>query len=428
MMNNNRPSFEGSLTEFQLVELAQALSISNGTGALHLQKNQNQAGIIYFKNGALTACREYGSGALTLGAVMQQQGILSKQYLDTFITTNIADDPIGDILGRQLIGDGKITQQQLNEALQTQMLWTVREMSQWNEGSYSFEVNEEPPMQTYINPIESTRVVMEIIRYQHEWDDLKTNLPNGMNTKLRLQPQVRFEGVFRFQPYQWVIIAHTNEYKTPRNIAAAIMSPEIDVARTLAFLVQEKFITNSFLLDDEADAPIMPLFPAKNIELFNEIAGLTSKMEQEITKMKNGQQAMVTLATFVNWTMDMLKEIVAKNNRTLNQNSLRNMLIRSNAQKIGPIALQIQNNSINLVEFNQNLTDFIRATNSDNINSVFKHMFQQFQKVLTNIFAALSARMGTLDDIKTSESILTTIFQQFAQSLDRLLKSAQKKN
>ncbi len=426
MMSNNRPSFEGSLTEFQLVELAQALSISNGTGALHIQKNPNQAGVIYFKNGALTACREYGSGALTLGAVMQQQGILPKQYLDTFITANIADDPIGDILGRQLVANGKITQQQLNEVLQTQMLWTVREMSQWNEGSYSFEDNEEPPMQTYINPIESTRVVMEIIRYQHEWDDLKTSLPNGMNTKLRLQPQVKFDGVIRFQPYQWVIITHTNEYKTPRNIAAAIMSPEIDVARTLAFLVHEKYITNSFLSDDEADAPIVPLSPMNDIELFNEIAALTSRMEQEITKLKNSRQAMVTLAMFVNWTMDMLKRIVAKNNRTLNQNSLRNMLIRSNAQKIGPITLQIQNNAIILDMFNKDVADFMHAADSEHIRSAFKHMFQQFQKVLTNIFAALSARMGTLDDIRTSESILTTIFQQYGQSLDHLLKNAQK--
>ena len=127
----------GELSDFQIVELMQAVGIGSGTGALHLVRPDGRRGILYFQEGALTWCREYDSQALTLGAVLQQMGWVRADIIERHYQRQV-QDPLGDLLGQALVENNSLQPEQLAEALRIQLLWSVREMSLWTEGSYHF--------------------------------------------------------------------------------------------------------------------------------------------------------------------------------------------------------------------------------------------------------------------------------------------------
>nr|MBF6592358.1 DUF4388 domain-containing protein [Ktedonobacterales bacterium] len=173
----------GQLEAFRLEELLQMMGLGPSTGALHLHQKAGRTGIIYFENGYLVSCTELDTEALTLGHVLQQLNLASAAQLEHAFQLQ-TQDPLGKRIGERLMDLGILTQEQLNSALKTQTLWAVRELSLWREGTCEFHADERLPADAAALRIESTRAVMEVLRYQHEWESLQPFLPEGMRTRL----------------------------------------------------------------------------------------------------------------------------------------------------------------------------------------------------------------------------------------------------
>ncbi|HLJ81597.1 MAG TPA: DUF4388 domain-containing protein, partial [Ktedonobacterales bacterium] len=138
-------SFNGSLSEFRLEELLQMMGLGQSTGALHLhQAEGGRTGLIYFDSGALVSCTELDTEALTLGHVLQQLDLASAPQLEHAFQLQ-TQDPLGKRIGERLIDLGILSQEQLNLALKTQTLWTARELSRWDSGTYEFHPDEAMP-------------------------------------------------------------------------------------------------------------------------------------------------------------------------------------------------------------------------------------------------------------------------------------------
>src|SRR5262249_45301570 len=136
-----------------------------------------------FSDGFLATCTELNTEALTLGLVLQQLGMATAEQLDGAYGLQ-TQDPLGKRIGELLVDYEIISPEQLQDALKTQLLWTVRELAQCQEGAYEFLPGEHLPAEDMPLRIEVTRVMMEVLRYTQEWDELQPVLPDGMRTRL----------------------------------------------------------------------------------------------------------------------------------------------------------------------------------------------------------------------------------------------------
>ena len=95
----------GRLEEFRLVELLQVMGLNGSTGALHLEEEGGQTGIIYMEAGELVGCVELDTEALTLGHVLQQVHLATAEQLEHAYQLQ-TQDPLGKRIGERLIDLG----------------------------------------------------------------------------------------------------------------------------------------------------------------------------------------------------------------------------------------------------------------------------------------------------------------------------------
>ncbi|HLZ20773.1 MAG TPA: DUF4388 domain-containing protein [Ktedonobacterales bacterium] len=339
-------SFNGSLSEFRLEELLQMMGLGQSTGALYLHQEEGRTGLIYFDSGSLVSCSELDTEALTLGHVLQQLDYASATQIEHAFQQQ-TQDPLGKRIGERLIDLNMLTQDQLNHALKTQTLWTARELSRWDRGTYGFHPDEAPPPDATMLRIDTTRAVMEVLRYQHEWESLGPYLTDGMRTRLIMafEPPIGHPLIFHAQA--WRVISRVNSQHTVRRIATSLHLPEIDVARMVGPLVQEGLLVPV----GAAGGPGLPEEAARlsmhNFDLFTLLIG----MEQDWLKRKTPADQLIALAGFVNATMQTLGESCQSSGLSLAPETLSTILSRERLVGIGEYRFRIENNRLDVDDF-----------------------------------------------------------------------------
>lgn len=427
MMNPNGSSLNGTLRDFKPVELIQAIGYAGTTGALHITVNGNKRGIMYFDKGSLTWCRDYDPRALTLGDVLQQLRRVTTQ--DIIATRkNQLDDPLGAPLGERLVQDRKITPEQLTEALQMQILWTIREMAVLQQGEYIFNANETAPAHVISLPIDASRVTMEIVRYQHEWNELEQWLPYGMHTPLQMVTEVQGTHPLLFHAASWRLIIRVNTYRTPRQIATHLREPEMDVARNLVPLIRDGFL--SYYVSDR------PVPRAEDRIAGTPVQGdpmgllyLIQKMEQDWDKRSAQFDRLVALATFINWTIDALTRILRERQMSLPQHQLRQLLERENLSAINYIdsrgtpqsyQMAIRDNHIDIAALSTFMGSLLGNTRPNRLlppTFPLDSLFMTLSRALVTVLNVINLRIESSDDRASFESTWTTMLQTFYNQL-----------
>lgn len=409
---NPSSSFRGQLQEFQLVELVQTVGITNNSGALYLTHTDGRRGVIYFVEGALAWCREYDGQALTLGAILQQLDMVDAHAIESLADRQV-QDPLGNLLGQALVERKHLTEEQLGRALSTQILWTVREMALWATGSYDFVVNEMPPPRTATQRIESSKVALEIVRYQYEWNDLNQWLPDGMHTQLRMASEPPADHPLIFSAAVWRVVTRVNAFQTPRRVANALRQPEMEVARIIASLIGE-----ALLLATVSDYSLGLPTVARSINVQSiDIFSLISRMEQDWKRRKSLVEQLGALATFINWTMDELASAWAKQNTPLAPDSLDSLLRRENLMSVAGYQMHVESNHIvvdDLVTYFRGTSGNYRRGAPDNPLHL---AYDALCLGLSAVFTAINMRVDSPQDRGYHEAAWTAMFEEFEQTL-----------
>jgi len=408
-------SFSGQLHDFQLVELVQAMGIGGSSGALHLTRADGRRGIIYFLDGALTWCREYDSQALTLGAVLQQLGLVSAAELEEQFNRNVTD-PFGDLMGQQLVERHIVAAAQLDEALRFQLLWSVREMSLWAEGAYNFVNSEEPPPRASSQHIGMDKAALEIVRYQYEWNDLLQWLPDGMHTQLRmgLEPPANYQLLFSAEV--WRVITRVNAFQTPRRIATALRRTEMELARLLAPLVRDGLLYASVGEHSMGLPAVARYNSAQEVDVF----GLLSRIEQEWRKRRTLLDQLSALALFVNWTIDALTEEWARKGMALAPDSLPHLLQRENLATIGSYQLRVARNHINVDDLSHALQRMLANARRTGSEDELMSAYDILTRALRAVFSAINMRVDSPQDREFYVAAWKALFEDFGASLRTL--------
>jgi hypothetical protein len=401
----------GRLEEFSLVELLQAMGLSANTGALHLYHVDGRVGVIYFESGAIVSCTELDTEALTLGGVLQQLGLASAEQL-AYAFQLQTQDPLGKRIGERLIDLGIIGADALTDALRTQALWTVRELGLWREGNYEFHPNEHLPADASPLRIDYQRAVMELVRYEHEWQGLQQFLSEGMRTHVQMAFEPPVEHPLLFHAAAWRVITRVNSQHTVRRIAASLRLPELDVARMVGPLVREGLLVPV----GAAGGPGLPEEAARlsmqNFDLFT----LLISMEQDWLKRKSPIDQLVTLAGFINQTMQALEEACSYNGLSLAPDTLAGLLDRQGLLRVGDYEFRVSGNRIDLDDFASFCRQAFEGTARNAIGATkefYDFMTDVLLRALAAAFEAINARIASPIERAQNQEAWEALFLTF---------------
>ena len=401
----------GRLEEFSLVELLQAFGLSTNSGALHLHQDDGRSGVVYFDSGAIVNCAEIDTEALTLGSVLQQQQLVAPEALEHAFQLQ-KQDPLGKRIGERLIELGLLNQDTLNTALKTQSLWTVRELGLWRQGTYEFHPGEHLPPDAGVLRIDYQRAVMELVRYEHEWQGLQPFLPDGMRTHLQMAFDPPTNHPLIFKVPVWRIITRVNSHATVRRMATSLGLPELDVARMIGPLVREGLLVPV----GAAGGPGLPDEAAQlsmeNFDLFT----LLITIEHDWLKRKQPADQLIALGEFINRTMLNLEESCQLSGLSLSPDTLHTLLAREHLLHIGDHELRVRDNRIDI----DDLAAFCRRSfegTARNAIGATKQFYDMTSSILLRgleaAFQAINARVSSPVDRVQNQEAWEALFQTF---------------
>jgi len=414
---NTETALSGTLKDFGLVEILQVVELGSMTGALHLKQGSGRTGILYFNEGKLASCSEMDPGALTLGDVLQQLGMTVYQHIEQAQAQQL-QDPLGKRMGERLVLMGAITEQQLREALRTKTLWAARELALWQDGTYEFfptqNIQKLLPHGEAPLDIEVLRSTMEMVRYTDEWQELEKFLPQGMRTALQMAPTISYTMQFDIRTLE--LFTHVNLYRRVRHIATVLQRPELDVARDLAYLVENRFLVlaSHDTSQQPNDRKVQLPEQAEKLRLENfAFLDLISRMEQEWEKQHTPMEQLPALVKFINWTMNALAETCRINGIALDPNTLRSLMINENLWRLGSYQFQVEHNRINIEDFT---TLCYEVLNGDikQAAGFYDEASMLLQRLLCSIFELINSRVTNPRERIENQDVWEAMFDQFA--------------
>ena len=383
----------GSLEEFRLVELLQVMGLGGSSGALHIHRDDGRTGLVYFDTGMLVSSVELDTEALTLGHVLQQLDITTAGQLEHAFRLQ-THDPLGKRIGERLIDLGMLNQDQLDQALKTQTLWTTRELALWRAGSYEFHPGENLPTDGSSPRIDPTNAIMEVLRYEHEWESLDPYLHEGMRTRISMAPEPPLGHPLTFHPAAWRIISQVNTRQTVRRIATALHTPELDIARMMGPLIQEGLLTPV----GSAGEPGLPEDAARLSMQHFDLFTLLISMEQDWLKRKSLTDQLVALASYINQTMRALEDACVASGLRLSPDTLASLLERENLVGVEGYRFVIERNHIDVEGFSAFCRSAFSAMSGQKDfgqKQFYERTFEALLRALAAAFQAINARVAS---------------------------------
>lgn len=406
----------GSLKEFSLVDILQVVALEEMTGAIHLkQPSTGHMGVLYINEGKIANCAEFDPGALTLGDVLQQLGMTTYQAIEEAFSKQL-QDPFGKRIGERLVAMEAITEAQLKEALRTKALWTARELALWWDGTYEFtaisDIRKLLPYGEEPLNIDVVRGALEIARYSDEWQELSQFLPQRVRTILQMSPAIPY--TMRFDVRSLELFTHVNIYRKVRRVASALRRPELEVARELAQLVQQKFLLCTFQeVPRASNGKIRLPDPAERLRLENfELLNLISRMEQEWDKRRTPVEQLPALVEFINWTMEALAETCRSNGIELGPNTLKSLMVNENLSYMGTYEFRVDQNHIDVEHFTALCKEVLRAE-IQKAESFYDEASRVLHRLLCCVFASINSRVAHPRERLENQEVWEAMFEQF---------------
>lgn len=413
---NTDTVLSGNLNDFGLVEILQIVELGSMTGAIHLKQSTGRMGILYFNEGKLANAAELDPGALALGDVLQQLGMTTYHHIEEAYAQQL-QDPLGKRIGERLVMMNVITEQQLREALRIKTLWTARELSLWVDGYYEFiaspNVQKLLPYGEASLDIDVVRATMEMVRYSDEWQELIKVLPHGMRTLLQLAPSISY--AMRFDIRSLELFTHVNLYRRVRRIASALRRPELDVARELGQLAQQRFLLPIYQETQNLNGRKVRLpDPAEKLRLENfELLNLISRMEQEWETKNTPTEQLSTLVIFINWTMDALAETCRANGVDLDPRTLHTLMINENLWHMGSYEFRVDHNHIDVENFTALCHEILNG-DIKKAAGFYDEASMVLQRLLSCIFEMINGRVANPRERIENQEVWEAMFDQFA--------------
>lgn len=206
---------QGSLTQIQLPEILQFLSMGKGSGKLRLSRGGQEIEL-FVRNGKII-----NSSSLErqrrLGELLIQRGILRRSTLSEVLKlqrTIESDKRLGQILTERDI----VNEQTIREVLRLQLEEEIWSLFNWEEGEFRFDAYEDAKLGDDIVSIEIEPLILEGTRRHDEWKKILKVFPDDSVILTVTKIGDDFKRELKLSPAEWKVLAQVNGKCTIRAI------------------------------------------------------------------------------------------------------------------------------------------------------------------------------------------------------------------
>lgn len=228
-------AIEGPLQELSIQDVLQLLDLAHKTGVLTIRSESlDDEAIVHFSKGAIVFAVRRRS-TRRLGQMLIRSGKLTQRELDSALEQQRRDPTRR--LAELLLEMGSISEEELEKQLRFQMEETIYEVMGWSEGYFKFEERTEIAQHRLLARVRVESLLMEGARRIDEWTRLESRVPGAESIPM-LAPGKEGESTpIELRPEEWEVLAEIDGERDLGQIAADLGRSSFDIAKTIFGLV-----------------------------------------------------------------------------------------------------------------------------------------------------------------------------------------------
>jgi tetratricopeptide (TPR) repeat protein len=228
-------AIEGPLKELNIQDVLQLLSLANKTGVLTVRSDRlNDEAIVHFSKGDIVFAVRRRS-TRRIGQMLIRAGKLTQRELNAALEVQRSDPTRR--LAEILLDLGNIAEQELERQLRFQMEETIYELMSWEEGYFTFEERTEIALHPLLATVRVESLLMEGARRVDEWTRLEAKVPGPESVPVLAPAEARDAVPLELRTEEWEVLAEVDGERDIRQLAADLARSAFDVAKTVYALV-----------------------------------------------------------------------------------------------------------------------------------------------------------------------------------------------
>nr|MBN2278607.1 DUF4388 domain-containing protein [candidate division Zixibacteria bacterium] len=243
-------ALQGKIGRFTLPEIFQLVANSRKTGTLGIQKDDDIV-MVYFKKGKII----YGYGprqTFHLGQLLRDRGRLTQNQLDEAVEIQ-SREASSKRLGRILLDKKYIDRADLEAVVREQVEELIYSLLSWESGTFKFYENQYPTEEEITVDISVENAILEGYRRIDELNRIKEALPN-FNSVLTISatPPERQSSI-SLDSGEWNLLSLVSGRRSINEIVTMSPLSRLDSLRKLAAMKLAGLVTTAGSKEDEAD-------------------------------------------------------------------------------------------------------------------------------------------------------------------------------
>jgi len=143
-------ALSGTLKDFGIADILQLIGHQTKTGRLTLKNGQDEVEVFFVDGTVIFASEKARNSKNLLGNLLRRADLLSQEQLDEALQTQQRTlKRLGDVL----VESGAVTRTQLAQIMRLQTTETLFKLFAWKNGSYEFSQEEVDPAQSTFEPV-----------------------------------------------------------------------------------------------------------------------------------------------------------------------------------------------------------------------------------------------------------------------------------
>ena len=178
-------ALEGTLSDFSLPDIFQLIGIQHKTGVLTLSCSEATVRV-YFRDGLVINADSMRQGTEDrLGTVLVRTGRITDDQLEDALKTQ---RETLQQLGHILVSRGYLTAEDLADSLRMQATQVIYRLFRWKEGEYHFDQDAAVDSTGAFEPLSSESILMEGVRMLDEWPIIESRITSRTMVFKKLHP------------------------------------------------------------------------------------------------------------------------------------------------------------------------------------------------------------------------------------------------
>ncbi|MDX1675993.1 MAG: DUF4388 domain-containing protein [Longimicrobiales bacterium] len=270
---------EGPLRELGVGDVLQMLELSQKTGVLTVRSQRiHDEAVVHVVEGELVFASRRRSMRL-LGQQLLREGKLTDRELERALELQ-REDP-KQRLGAILLEMGTVRRSELDRQLRFQIEETVYDLMAWDEGYFHFEETDETPESPVRVRVDS--LLMEGARRLDEWARLESRVPSA-DAVPQLATPGDGPGNVDLRPEEWEVLAEVDGDRDLRMIASELGRSVFDVAKIVYGLASMDVVEVSERTVPDREEEFRPLVDELELMLADGDLEGTERRARELQK------------------------------------------------------------------------------------------------------------------------------------------------